>query len=123
MPMELKEQPDGKFIEIEMSGKLVKEDYERFVPAMERLLETRGKLRVLVVMRNFQGWTAGALWEDLKFDVKHFRDVTRLAFVGGKKWEEGMARFSIPFTTAEVRYFDESRISDAREWLSGRNGE
>jgi hypothetical protein len=58
------------------------------------------------------------LWEDIKFDVKHFRDIERLALVGEKKWEEGMATFCKPFTTAEVRYFDRAQVDDAREWIA-----
>jgi len=33
-------------------------------------------------MEDFQGWDAGALLEDVKFDVKHFSDIEWLAFVG-----------------------------------------
>ena len=57
------------------------------------------------------------MWEDIKFDVKHFKDIERLAMVGDKKWEAGMAAFCKPFTTAKVRYFDESEIDAARTWI------
>ena len=40
-------------------------------------------------MTGFQGWDAGAAWEDLKFDLKHFGDIERLAMVGDKKWQHG----------------------------------
>jgi len=30
-------------------------------------------------MTGFHGWDAGALWEDIKFDIKHFGDIERLA--------------------------------------------
>jgi hypothetical protein len=60
----------------------------------------------------------GALWEDLKFDFKHFNDIERLAIVGESKWHEGMAWFCKPFTTAKVRYFGVDEAVDAREWVS-----
>jgi len=47
---------------------------------------------------------AGALWEDVKFDLKHFADLERLAMVGDKKWQHGMAMFCTPFTQATIRY-------------------
>ena len=62
-------------------------------------------------------WDAGAAWEDLKFDVKHFADIDRLAMVGDKKWQHGMAIFFKPFTKAATRYFDESESAEARKWL------
>jgi len=71
----------------------------------------------LFVVKDFHGWTAGALWEDLKFDLKHWRDIERLAFVGDKKWEKGMAAFCKPFTKAQIQYFDMAQLEEARGWL------
>jgi hypothetical protein len=65
-------------------------------------------------MHDFHGWDAGALWEDAKFDLKHFADIERLAFVGEKKWEKGMAQFCRPFTKATIRYFDRSEEAGRR---------
>ncbi|MCG8511193.1 MAG: STAS/SEC14 domain-containing protein, partial [Rhodospirillales bacterium] len=64
------------------------------------------------------GWTMSALWDDLKFDLKHFNDIERLAMVGDRKWEQGMAAFCKPFTTATVRYFDVKDMDDARQWVA-----
>lgn len=115
--LEVEEKRQGRIIEVQVTGKLEKKDYEEFVPEVERRIKEHGKLRILFHMRDFHGWTAGALWEDLKFDVKHFNDIERVAFVGERKWEQGMAIFCKPFTTARIRYFDQSRLEEAREWI------
>ena len=120
MKVELKELENGKMLEVHLSGKLVKEDYETFVPVVERLVKQHGKIRMLVVMHDFHGWTAGALWADIKFDAKHFSDIERLAIVGETKWEKGMAAFCKPFTMAKVRYFDHTKTADANDWLAGK---
>jgi hypothetical protein len=117
MAVELKELDDGKLLEVRLTGKLEKNDYAAFVPAVERLVKQHGKIRMLVTMHDFHGWTAGALWEDIKFDAKHFSDIARLALVGEKKWEKGMAVFCKPFTTAKLRYFDHTKEDEARLWL------
>jgi hypothetical protein len=73
----------------------------------QRLLEAyannsgRGnrQIRVLFEMTDFHSWDMAALWDDIKFDVKHFSDSDCLAMVGDKGWE-GMAGFCRPFTTA-----------------------
>jgi hypothetical protein len=119
MAIELREKNDGKLMEVQVSGKLVHEDYQRFVPEFERLAEQHGKIRVLFEMVDFHGWKAAALWDDIKFDLKHFSDIERLAMVGDKKWEEGMSVFCRPFTTAKIRYFDHEAIGEARAWLEG----
>ncbi len=117
MPIQLNEENGGRLLVVHVSGKLVKADYEQFVPEFERLLQQHGKLRVLFDMTGFHGWEAGGLWEDIKFDIKHFADIERLAMVGEKKWQHGMATFCKPFTKATIRYFDHSDAAAARAWL------
>lgn len=117
MAVELREEAAGKIMIINLSGKLTKEDYQHFIPEVERAIQQQGKVRMLVRMHDFHGWTAGALWEDLKFDWKHFSDVERLALVGETRWEAGMAAFCKPFTRATIRYFDISKADDALPWL------
>lgn len=117
MSVELHEEAGGKCLRIQLSGKLTKEDYQRFVPEIERLIEREGRIRVLCQMHDFHGWTLGALWEDVKFDLKHFGDIERLAFVGDRKWEAGMAAFCKPFTRAAIRYFYENKYEEAVHWI------
>jgi SpoIIAA-like len=107
----------GRVLEVRVTGKLTKEAYQKFVPAVDAQIKQYGKLRILFIMRDFHGWTAGAMWEDLKFDLKHWKDIERLAIVGDKKWEKGMAAFCKPFTKATIRYFDAAQIEEARQWL------
>ncbi|MFW6154974.1 MAG: STAS/SEC14 domain-containing protein [Planctomycetota bacterium] len=117
MPAQIQEETGGAVMEVRLSGKLTRADYEHFVPEVDRRLVEHDKLRLLVIMENFHGWTAGALWDDIKFDAKHFRDIDRLAFVGETRWQQGMATFCKPFTTAKIRYFEPDDLDEARRWL------
>jgi hypothetical protein len=118
MSVDLHEEAAGKVLVINLSGKLTRADYKQFLPDVERLIREHGKLRMLVRMHDFHGWTMGALWEDIKFDWKHFRDIERLAIVGDRKWEAGMAVFCKPFTAATVRYFNESKYDESARWVN-----
>ncbi len=117
MAVELHEEAGGKILVIKVTGKLTKADYEAFVPTVDRLIKQHGKVRMLVQMHDFHGWSMGALWEDIKFDVKHFTHIERLALVGDRKWEATMAVFCKPFTTAKIRYFDEAQADEAFAWI------
>jgi hypothetical protein len=117
MPIRLNEEHGGKVLAVHLSGKLVAADYERFVPEFDRLVEQHGRLRLLFDMTGFRGWDAGAAWEDIKFAANHFADIERLAMVGDRKWQHGMATFCKPFTRATTRYFDHARAAEARAWL------
>ncbi len=119
MAIEISE-PEAGIVQVKVTGKLSEEDYNRFVPELERLIKQHGKISVLFQMHDFHGWQAGALWEDLKFDLKHFADIDRLAMVGEKKWQKGMSNFCRPFTTAKIRYFDNAAADAALTWLEGK---
>jgi len=117
MTIQLNEENNGKLLAVHVSGKLVKADYAQFVPEVERLIRQHGKLRMLFDMTGFHGWDASAAWEDFKFGVEHYADIERLAMVGEKQWQHGMATFCKPFTKAKVRYFDHADAAEARKWL------
>ena len=118
MPIELKEENGGKLLSIHVRGNLVKADYGDFIPEFERLVRREVVLRVLFDMTGFLGWKDGSLWDEIKFDIKHFSDIGRLAIVGNNKWQQAMTTFSKPFTLADVRYFDHTDIEGARKWLA-----
>lgn len=118
MSVQLAKREGTAFLEIDLTGKLRKEDYEQFVPRIESLIKEGGKPRLLVRMHEFHGWTAGAVWEDIKFDLHHFKDIARIAFVGDKAWEKGMSVFCKPFTSANIRFFSPDEVNQAIDWLN-----
>lgn len=118
MTVEFHEQHGGKIAIVRVTERLSREDYDAFVPEVERMIGRFGAVRMLVEMHDFHGWDAGALWEDIKFGAKHFANIDRLALVGDKKWQKGMSAFCKPFTTAQVRYFDDAEIQQAHEWIA-----
>ena len=117
MSVKLTEGFEGKVLSVRASDKLTREDYQYFVPEFERQIEQNGKIRVLFDMHDFHGWKAGALWEDIKFDIKHFKDIEHVAIVGEKTWEKWMATFCRPFTAADIRYFDHGQTEEAQQWI------
>ncbi len=117
MTFNITEHAEGKIIEIQVSGRLTNEAYEAFLPDTEAKIKEFGKIRMLVILKDFHGWDAGALWEDVKFDLKHHGHFERLAIVGESKWEKGMATFCKPFTSATIQYFAIADVEKAREWI------
>ena len=117
MAVEIQEAGSGNTLVVRATGKLAKEDYAHFVPEVERLIKANGKVRILLELHDFHGWEASALWEDMKFDIKHFKDIERLAIVGESAWEKGMATFCKPFTTAKIKYFDRANAAEAKTWI------
>lgn len=117
MPIELKEESEGKLVLVRVSGKLTKGDYEHFLPEVEALIKKHGKIDVLMTMHDFHGFDAGALWQDIKFDLKHFTHIRRIAMVGETKWQKWMVSFCRPFTTAQIKYFGQDPTGQADIWI------
>ncbi len=115
--IKIEESESGKVVSLTITGKLEKEDYDFFVPETEQCIKQHGKIRMIVQLIDFHGWSVGAAWEDTKFGIKHFSDIERLAITGDRKWEKGMALFCKVFTTAKVQYFDNSELDQAQSWI------
>jgi flavodoxin len=115
--MEFQGNVSDKVVEIHISGHLTKMDYEAFVPRIEEVIAAQGKICILFEMHDFHGWDMAAAWEDLKFDIRHFRDIERLAVVGEAAWQKWMSRFCKPFTRAEIRYYTHDQLEEANDWL------
>ena len=123
MPITIDHSPSTNVLQINLSGTLSADDYQQMVPVVEQAIAEHGNLRLLVSMQDFHGWQAGALWEDLKFDFKHFGDFRKIAMVGDSKWQSGMATFCKPFTAATIKYFEAGHESAAAKWLCTIEGQ
>lgn len=105
-------------IVVRASGRLAVEDYEAAVPELEHAMRlSTGPLRVLIRLEDFRGWDIGALWQDLKFDIRHRGDLGRIAVVGETDLEAWATRLSAPFAKAEMRFFPQEREDEAWAWL------
>lgn len=100
------------------SGKLTKEDYTRLLPELENLLKEYGTLRFYIRLENFSGFEMGALWEDIKFDIKHQQLYGKTAIVGDSKWEEWITKFFSLFFDAEMKFFYEDQVEEAWKWVN-----
>lgn len=117
MPINIIENNAEDILELEATGKLAPSDFQGLDSTFQRFLKQQAKLRVLFRMRDFHGWQPAAFGDEVKFDLKHFHDIERLAMVGDKQWEKFLSVLSHAFTAAEVHYFDDSELAAARVWI------
>jgi hypothetical protein len=117
MSVEVQKGADVRVVTCRISGKLTRDDYQELTPKIESVIRKHGKARLLVEMQDFHGLDAGAFWEDVKFDARHYNDIERCAFIGEKKWQEWMVQLCRPFTSAKIRYFEPKQSAEAVDWL------
>lgn len=108
---------EGKVIYTTATGKLDEDDYNKVVPQLEMLIREYDKIRWYFEMNDFEGWEASAFWKDMKFDIKHTKDLERIAMVGDERWEKWLASVMKPFTPAMVRFFTVDQKAEAKEWI------
>jgi hypothetical protein len=118
MPIEIIDQ-SGKLVQIKVNGVLAKAELDQVQGAASKMIEREGKINVLVLFEDFQGWEKGADWADMAFVYKHDKDIEKMAMVGDPKWAEQAQAFAgKPYTSKEVEFFDPSRLDEARTWLA-----
>ncbi|MBZ0113493.1 MAG: STAS/SEC14 domain-containing protein [Thermoanaerobaculia bacterium] len=109
---------DSRVLAFCLSGTLTDADYKVFVPAVEDELEkAAGPAKMLVILKDFHGWTPKAVWDDTVFATQHLHDLQRIAIVGESRWQRWMATVCRPFTRAKVRYFEADEEQSAWEWV------
>jgi hypothetical protein len=105
-------------------GKMEATDYtDVFVPAAREKIDAGEALRMLFVVSEDFGETAGAMWQDMKAGVElgagHWKSWKRIAFVTDIEWLQkafGAFAWMIP---GEAKYFPESGLEDAKAWVAG----
>jgi SpoIIAA-like len=118
MITELSDLPDT-VIGFEVSGTVKAEDYRDVVlPALERAA-AEGEVRFLVVIPDFHGMSGGALWQDLKVGIEHFRAWKRIALVTDIDWINRMTSLFGWMTPGDLRHFPLAEREAAAAWVAG----
>jgi SpoIIAA-like len=115
---ELTDLPSG-VIGFEASGTLHAEDYrDVLLPAVERAA-TGGDIRCVIVIADFDGLSAGALWQDLKMGIEHLRAWKRVALVTDIEWMTHVTALFGWMTPGEVKHFTLAERTAAIAWAAG----
>jgi hypothetical protein len=105
-------------VALRVSGKLLHEDYESLVPKLEQAIREHGAIRCLIDIADFDGVELRAVWDELRFDLKHASDVSRCAVVGDRAWQRWATAAARPiFRKAELRFFERAELEQAATWL------
>lgn len=109
---------DG-ILEFRMTPPVTDADYaETLVPAIDRALAEHDHLRILAVVEaGFSDFTLGAMMQDARTGLKHWRGFDRAAVVtDNAALKSAIGAFSI-FMPCPVGRFAMAELEDARRWL------
>jgi hypothetical protein len=118
MIKELADLPPG-VIGFEVGGTIHTDDYRDVVlPAVQRAAAA-GEIRFVIVIPEFHGMTGGAVWEDLKVGVEHFRAWKRIAVVTDIDWMRNVTGLFGWMTPGQVKVFPLAQRDEAIAWAAG----
>ncbi|GAA4444792.1 STAS/SEC14 domain-containing protein [Pontibacter saemangeumensis] len=115
--LQLLEESRGDLVAFRISGDVDKQDYNVMLPVLEERIRQHGKIRVYAEVQDVEAFSLRALYEDIKFDIAHATNFSRVAIVGDRSWIDWLTVMASPFTTANVKYFDFSQREAAWEWV------
>ena len=111
--------PDPNIVGIELSDTLTEEDYEAFTSVLEDHFGSHITTRVLIVMEDVDDWSPEGRWEDLTFDVRHLRDLDKVAIVGDDLWETWLDKAEVLFPMSTIQTYDAADQEEALDWIRG----
>jgi hypothetical protein len=107
---------DG-ILRVTVTGTVSQSDIEQFAEQFEKAASDQEKVRMLIELKDFEGWDFKGLWADLRFDVSHQDQMERIAILGDKRWEDWGTALSDPFFKAELKFFETDERAAAEAWL------
>jgi hypothetical protein len=108
----------GGVVGFEASGKIAAEDYRDVVlPALEQAAKA-GEIRFVIVMRDFDGMSGGAIWQDLKMGIEHLRSWKRIALVTDIDWMTHATDLFGWMTPGETKTFPVDQKAQALKWVA-----
>ena len=106
-------------IALSFSGLITSKDYtDSLIPLIDAAAKEHDKLKLLCVLdQYFDGYSAGAMWDDMRFGFSHLTTFSKLALVTDIDWIRKSAKLFGSLMPTEVMVFDVDDLDDAKNWI------
>lgn len=110
----------GNIVGARASGHVTASDYETIlVPALEKAIKAHGSIRFLYHLGPaFDGYSPGAMWDDMKLGFAHLKAWERLAVVTDHEWLAGATRMFTFALPCPVKVFPDRDYDAALTWIA-----
>lgn len=109
---------DGDIMYTRISGVMKLADLKSIQNAGMKLIEQGINPRLLITLHDFQGWEKSADWGDVEFMLGPGKNISKMAFVGDKRWEEDALVFvGKGIRSTEIEFFAVASAKDAESWI------
>ena len=102
-------------VEINAKGIIIKDDYKKLEPIIEKKIQKFGNIRLLINVGALKDIKLLAFWEDFKMSLKHKHKYDKIAVVGDRKPEEILIKPFAPLVSTHIKLFKNK--SQAKSWI------
>lgn len=108
----------GNALAVQLIGQADGAAYDRASEEIDAFIGEHERIRLLVDLREFDGWQGmGALADHLGIVRDHRHAPEKVAILGEATWQHLAQRVFGRFLNAETRYFQGAEIADVEKWL------
>ncbi len=111
----------NKLIVMRITGLLRKSELDDAQAAAVKQLsiEPGGRINILIIVDNFQGWERNADWGDMSFYAEYGDKMGKIAIVGDPKQETDLMMFmGAGIRPMPIKFFPLNQLGQARAWLA-----
>jgi len=107
-------------VAVSAKGKIGRKAYEEtLIPLVEARIKAEGKIKLYYeIGPEFDGYSAGAMWDDAKLGMLHLADFARMAMVTDVGWIQMGVKMFNPLVRSEMRVFNLADKDAAIAWIS-----
>jgi hypothetical protein len=108
----------GNGLAVQLIGQVDSAAYDRAADEIDAFIAEHGRIRLLVDLREFDGWQGiSALSEHLSLVRDHRHAPEKVAVAGVATWQHLAEKVFSRFLDAETRYFQGAEMEDVERWL------
>jgi hypothetical protein len=116
------EHDNAQAVEIVLTRRVSTEEFDSVAKKLEAFIARYGRVRVLEIVKDFEGMDASAFWHDVKFSLRHLKDFSRVAIVANPDTHHLWSSMAAPFMQCDVEHFAPGEEDAARDWLMWPEG-
>ena len=109
---------EDNLLTVRMDGVLQLKDQEAIQDVMKNIIGQYNNVKLLVMAKNFQGWSKKDDWGDMGFLMEYGDSVTKMAIVGDERWKENAFIFAGKgLRETEIEFFTLNQLDEAGRWI------
>ncbi len=111
---------EGKILSAKVTGQLKSAELAQLQKRAAQAIDKLGKVRMLVVVEDFQGWEKGGEgWGNISFQANYDDKIEKIALVGDQKWKDMALHFTGQgLRPVAIEFFEASKLAEAKAWLA-----